>query len=88
MDSISCISGRIDFLMDSVEKEERAVKLLLIGRKAKILSKFNDQQYGSSRKSLTGKVYSIKSIFYDEGNYLVKFDECDCYIHLDELEII
>lgn len=61
----------------------------IIGRQAKIISDFNGQPVGSSRKSLRGKIITIKAVSVDswgcdlwDGNFE------HCYIPSREVEFL
>ncbi len=49
-------------------KELEILKKELIGKKVKIISNYNGQQFGSSKPKLTGKIFEIKSVFYNNSN--------------------
>lgn len=82
-----------DEAVNQLFKEQLAIrdKLCehLIGRKYRVLSNFNGQLYGSSKKPLTGKVFEIKLIAVDSGGISVwDGDYNHCYIDLSEVELL
>ena len=61
---------------------------LLIGRRAKIISGYNGQQFGQSRPKQTGRVITISGVYVVGEAVQVSFDEERVPLLLREVEIL
>jgi hypothetical protein len=65
------------------------IYLLLRGRTAQVISDFNDQQFGRSKKSLNGKRFTIENAMVDGGTVTVWLKGCRCGAELwKDVEVI
>jgi len=66
------------------------VSAMIVGRQAKILSDYNGQPHGYSKKSLKGKVITIKYVLIDSFGCQVWDGDWNhnCYIPITEIEFI
>lgn len=78
-----------------MSKLEDEVCQLLMGKKARIISNYNGQPYGRSKKSMNGQVRTIEGVIYsrrvmnDKRSAIsVLLEGTRLYICLDEVEII
>lgn len=70
-----------DFLrtkLASASAASNLVWMVLKGRTVEVISDFNDQQFGRSKKSLKGKRFEITNAFTDGGEIVVWLKGCDC----------
>lgn len=73
---------------ESVSVYER-LKEKLVGRQYRVTSNFNGQVVGSSRKPLTGKVFTVKSVVVSPSHVSVwDGDYNHCFVDLSEVELL
>jgi len=61
------------------------------GKEVTILSSFNGQPHGRSRKSLKGSIQKVKHVTFDGGSlwlWLEDGGQCWCAIGVDEVEFL
>jgi hypothetical protein len=74
---------------DKIRSIHDRVSKMLVGRKARIISNFNGQPYGTSHKSLKGKIMTIKMVSVDETDCQVYDGQVsNCYLRMDEVEFL
>lgn len=76
------------------------VREQLIGRECRVLSNFNGQPHGRSRKPWTGKVCKIQSAYIDDhdnskhtnrwwrSQIIIQLENASAAMHLSEVELI
>ena len=72
---------KIKDLVDSVNME-------YIGKKFRVLSNYNGQPYGRSRKSKKGQIFTVDWIGFDDGKAFISPKEERLCLGLDEIEFI
>jgi len=63
----------------------------LTGKKIRVVSKYNGQRVGRSRKPLTGRILTINNVAVDSGwpsHPAFGTEESGLYIGLDEIEFV
>lgn len=65
------IQRECKIVSEKIQQMHDRVSEMAVGRKARIISDFNRQPYGTSKKSLKGKIVTVK---------MTAVDEHDCYI--------
>lgn len=80
---------RLAMTVSDIARE--ADKIVLHGRKMRVISRFNGQPYGSSRKPLTGQILDIVDVHLSSDGE-VSFTTCDsrvnCGVLLSDVEIL
>lgn len=75
-----------DELMQALRKAQDASKQF-IGRKIRIISTYNGQPYGRSKKSLKGTIQIIKYVYVsDTCGLMVSIEKEDCNVLLETTE--
>ena len=67
--------------------EDTAI-ILSKGRKVRIISKYNGQPFGSSKKPLTGQVFTIKSVMFDFAGPMLFVEGQNLSLGLSEVEFV
>jgi len=63
-DNKNKLSRVLELLTEMIESE-KGIKALLIGRRVRIISNYNGQPYGHSKKPLTGLEFVIEGVQVD-----------------------
>jgi membrane protein implicated in regulation of membrane protease activity len=71
-----------------ISKLKNIVRKKLKGRTIKIVSDYNGQPYGSSKKSIKGSIWRIKSVWFNGDTWGVFIDGYSVGLCYDEIEII
>jgi hypothetical protein len=80
---------RVQSHFEAAVTAHRNARELLAGRNAKIISDYNGQPYGSSRKSMKGQVLAIEDVYFDmHWGISVRLHECTLFIRLEEIELV
>lgn len=80
--------GTLKEFSDRVNPEREAIANSLIGQKVRILSNYNGQSYGRSRKSKKGTIQTIReAYFYGTSWAICLVGEIRC-LGLNEVEFI
>jgi hypothetical protein len=67
---------------------EDDANVYLKGRKVRIISTYNGQPHGTSKKPLTGQVFTIKRIYFDHREPGLFLEGQDLSLGLSEVEFI
>ena len=76
--SIDNLKRVINRNLDIAKESERCIQSLLKRRTVEVISDFNDQQYGRSKKSLKGKRFKVHHSFVECGQVTVWLEGCRC----------
>ncbi len=85
------ISEKMRYALCDINEIIGGVSAQVAGKEVTILSNFNGQPHGRSRKSLKGSVQKVKRATYDGGSlwlWLEDDGQCWCAIGVDEVEFL
>lgn len=84
------IKLQLSIYADRCKQAHKQASAVAVGRKAIIVSNFNGQPHGRSRKPLTGKVVTISSVsLYSDGQVsFCSWDVPDAGFGADDVEFI
>lgn len=85
------IRARLVLANQTVRDLHAQFRLELTGKKIRVVSKYNGQHVGRSRKPLTGRILTINNVALDSGwpsHPAFGTDEERLYIGLDEVEFV
>lgn len=85
------IADKINYALIDIKNHVLEINDQVCGKKVTILSGFNGQPHGRSRKSLKGSIQTVKRATYDGGSiwlWLEDVGQCWCAIGVDEVEFL
>ena len=85
------ISEKLSYALSDINDAIGAASDHVAGKKVTILSNFNGQPHGRSRKSLKGSVQTVKRASFDGGSlwlWLEDGGQCWCAIGFEEVEFL
>lgn len=82
------IQNYLKVSLKKIQEMERIGASLVIGRKVEIVSPFNGQPYGSSRKSQKGKIKIVTGLHLDSGGVYLQIEGERLCIRLDEVRFL
>ena len=72
-----------------IQRIHNEIVAMVVGRQARIISNYNGQCYGHSKKSMKGKVITIKHVLIDSNNCYVSDGTCgQPYLNINEVEFL
>ncbi|KKK88912.1 hypothetical protein LCGC14_2738380 [marine sediment metagenome] len=78
----------LNALQNQVLDVHNTAQAMMIGKQVKILSDFNGQPYGRSKKSLKGKTFFVISVEIDRFQIWLFLKDMRCGIDSKEVEFI
>jgi hypothetical protein len=72
----------------TIVAKEKKLNVLLRGRTAQILSDYNDQPYGTSKKSLRATIQVVERVIIEQTGISVKLEGHRLFIDIQELRFI
>lgn len=84
------IQRECKIVSEKIQQMHNRVSEMLVGRKARIISDFNGQLHGTSKKSMQGSVITIKYISIDSNGCQVWNGDFgrNCFISVNEVEFL
>ena len=74
------------------ERELEKLREELIGKEVRIISNYNGQPYGKTRKPLTGKVFKVKRVYHSTSTsgtcISIQIEGHLLHLNLDEVELV
>jgi len=71
-----------------ISRTQEYLSMMMVGRKVKILSDFNGQPYGTSKKSLKGKILTVKMVTANYADVQVLLEGEKLFIPVEEVEFM
>ncbi len=82
------IPAQLASLSESVRAAEEKARSLVLGRRVRIVSAYNGQPFGRSRKPLTGKVFEVVGVSLDGSAFSLWLSGNGLSIGIDEVEFL
>jgi len=85
---MSMINNIIKRNLLEIEKAEKNISDQFIGRTVRVLSRFNGQMFGRSKKPLTGQAFKVIDVSISCGRIHLLLDGKRVYIEHHEVEFV
>lgn len=87
-DAKSMIQAAFSIVSDAQRAQEEKMRQVFVGRKVQIVSAYNGQPYGRSKRVLTGRVFEIESVSlrWEHPSLTLKGQRIP--VHLDDVEFL
>lgn len=83
---MSALNDFIKHNLLEIEKAEKNISNQFIGRTVRVLSRFNGQMFGRSKKPLTGQVFKVCDVSISCGRIHLLLEGMRVYIERNEVE--